>query len=61
MLMRETAKEVCNSHLMRGATEIMILDWLESELCWNREDVERRLHHQGMLNQCACDVSLTCM
>lgn len=61
MLMRETAKEVCNYQLMRGTTEIVILDWLESKLFWNREDVEWRLHYQGILDQCACKVSLTCM
>ncbi len=48
MLMRETAKEVgCNLPLYVFVLMTLSQDRLELELCWYREHVARRMHHQG--------------
>ena len=47
MLMRETAKEVITSPFRWKCFNPHVIDWMESQLCRDSQDVARRLHHQG--------------
>ncbi len=49
MLMRETAKEVITPLFRQKCLDPHVIDWMESQLCRDSQDVARRLHHQGKL------------